>query len=275
MAVAFALVGGEASQPDRPRAKPPVSQPGEAPPVAAPAPAPRPPRPAPVVPVEEPEPAAEPEPTPEEPAPASSAPEEPSPEEPAPTPSPSPSPSPEPSAPAPEPTPSTEPTPPPEPTPTPSAEPPSPSAEPPAPVVYELSDLAYAGTGDGTGPELRPGESSWVWQRHGLAIGGQSYARGVTVHGQSSVTVDLNRACRAYDAVVGVDDLALGVGKVRFSVYADGAQVWTSPLLEGGAPGVPVHVDLTGRSTIRLVVEPHSVFDVLVLSDWAQSRFSC
>ncbi len=47
---------------------------------------------------------------------------------------------------------------------------------------------------------MRLGESSWVWQRYGLSIADRTYANGVSVHAQSSVTIDLNRSCTAYDA---------------------------------------------------------------------------
>jgi hypothetical protein len=42
---------------------------------------------------------------------------------------------------------------------------------------------------------------------------------------------------------------------VYFSVYADGVRLWRSGLVEGGDPAVPAQVNLTGRSTVRLVVE--------------------
>jgi hypothetical protein len=122
---------------------------------------------------------------------------------------------------------------------------------------------------------MRLGESSWVWQRHGVPIAGTRYAHGVTVHGRSSVTIDLNRECTSYRAVVGVDDMMLGLGRVTFSVYADGVRLWRSGTVRGGDPAVPVAVDLTGRRTVRLVVEPHSHFDDVTLADWAESRFSC
>jgi hypothetical protein len=135
--------------------------------------------------------------------------------------------------------------------------------------------LKYDVTGDHTKPEMRLGGSSWVWQRWGVSIAGQRYTHGVTVHGESSVTIDLNRSCSAYDALVGVDDLTLGLGQVSFSVYADGARLWQSPLVKGGEPAIPVHVNLTGRTTIRLAVEPHTRFDAVALADWAESKFQC
>ncbi|AXE86962.1 sigma-70 family RNA polymerase sigma factor [Streptomyces sp. Go-475] len=201
-------------------------------------------------------------------------------ETPAPTPSSRTTPAPPPTAaPAPAPTsppapPKPRPTPPPAPGPKPTPTP-TPTEAPPPPAVYQLSELSYDVSGDGTKPEIRIGASSWVWQRYGMSVADRRYAHGVTVHGSSSVTIDLNRSCSSYDAFVGVDDMTLGLGKVYFSVYADGARLWRSGLVEGGDPAVPVHVNLTGRSTVRLVVEPHSTLDTLMTADWAESKFTC
>ncbi|QNP71816.1 sigma-70 family RNA polymerase sigma factor [Streptomyces roseirectus] len=192
--------------------------------------------------------------------------------EPTPTPTPTPTPvpvKPVPVRPSPKPTPT--PTPAPTPTPTPT---PSPTPPPPAPAVYPLNELTYDTNGDGTGPEIRLFESSWVWQRDNLSIAGQPYS-GVTVRAGSSVTVDLNRTCTSYDALVGIDDSTLRLGQAHFAVYADGVRLWRSGLVKNGDAAVPVHVDLRGRKTVRLVVEPHTPFDELALVDWAESRFRC
>ncbi|MEW2404494.1 sigma-70 family RNA polymerase sigma factor [Streptomyces sp. NPDC046862] len=196
---------------------------------------------------------------------------------PAPTPTPTPSvapsrtPDPAPTKTSPSPTPA--PTSPASPTATP--EPPPPPTPPAPPVVFPLNELEYDVTGDGTRPEMRFAESSWVWQRYGVSIAGRTYPNGVTVHGQSSVTIDLNRRCTAYDALVGVDDLTRRLGKVSFSVYADGVRLWKSGMIKGVDQAVPVHVDLNGRRTVRLVVEPHNHLDVVALADWAEARFTC
>ncbi|MFF7145091.1 sigma-70 family RNA polymerase sigma factor [Streptomyces nodosus] len=191
---------------------------------------------------------------------------------PTPTPTSAPAPAPTsapPSSPAPTPTPS--PTPAPTPTPTASATP-----TPPAPAVYRWNELPYDLAGDGTGPEMRIGESTWVWQRWGMSIADRPYAYGVTVSGSSSVTIALNRPCEAFDALVGVDDLTTGRGRVRFSVYVDGVQVWRSPVIEDGRVAVPVHVGLGGDDrTVRLVVEPRVRHHGKTFADWAEARFSC
>ncbi|WP_416973553.1 sigma-70 family RNA polymerase sigma factor [Streptomyces sp. 4F14] len=245
-AVALALVGN-----DEPAKTPAAPPPSSAPVVrqevpASPSPSPSPSREA-------------PEPVAVAPVPSASASVKPSP--PAPQPAPV-VPRPTPSSPAPSPTPSAKPSPTPTPTP------------PRPPAVYPLNELAYNANGDGTNPEIRLFESSWVWQRDNLSIAGRSYS-GVTVRAGSSVTIDLNRTCTSYDALVGVDDTTLRLGQAYFAVYADGVRLWRSGLVKGGDPAVPVHVDLTGRKTVRLVVEPYTPFDELALVDWAESKFRC
>ncbi|MER6956063.1 sigma-70 family RNA polymerase sigma factor [Streptomyces sp. NPDC000618] len=248
--VAIALVGNDS----------PAEQPEARPPASAPAPVARP---------------EEPTPTPT-PTPTSAPAEEAEPEPPAIVPVAAPTPTPTPrSKPTPTPTPTPAPTPTPTPAPEPSPTPTPTPTPPPAPVVYQLSELAFDVRGDGTRPEIRLRGSSWVWQRNALSIADRQYAPGVTVHGHSSVTVDLNRKCTSYDAFVGVDDLMMKLGKVSFSVYADDNRLWSSGVIEGGDPAVPVHVNLSGRTSVRLVVEPHGHLDSVALADWAESRFTC
>ncbi|WP_179280860.1 NPCBM/NEW2 domain-containing protein, partial [Streptomyces sp. 2R] len=163
--------------------------------------------------------------------------------------------------------------PPPAPEPPPAPKPPPPA---PAPAVYQVSELSYSLLGDHTEPEVVLGQSSWIWQRSNVAIAGTRYAHGVTVHARSSVTIQLNRPCTRYQAMVGVDDLTMGLGAARFSVFdGNGARLWRSPVMKGGDPAVPVSVAIGGQSSIRLVVEPQGPLGGVALADWADSRISC
>ncbi|MEU2235954.1 sigma-70 family RNA polymerase sigma factor [Streptomyces vietnamensis] len=242
-----------------------------------PAAAPKPTQPV-VTPITPPKPAppAKPSPKPAPPAPPVTS------EPPAPTPPPPPKPTPTPKpTPPPAPKPTPKPTPKPSPKPTPKHEAPRPKPKPkpkPAPPsVYQVNELQYGVFGDGTKPEVSLSDSSWMWQRTGLSIGGTQYAHGVSVHAPSSLLIDLNRQCTSYDAIVGIDDLSaqLGVGGVRFSVYGDGKRLWRSQVVQAGDPPVPVHVDIAGRSSIRLVVEEHTPFGRAAVADWAESLISC
>ncbi|MEU5547007.1 sigma-70 family RNA polymerase sigma factor [Streptomyces sioyaensis] len=159
--------------------------------------------------------------------------------------------------------------------PAPSPTPPKPSPKPPLPALttYQLNELDHDFMGDGSKPEVRTG-SGWMWPRRAPAIGGTTYAHGVSVPALSSVTIDLNRPCTAYDAVVGVDDLSVRPGALRFSVYADGVRLWRSPTVRGTEAGVPVHLPLAGHRTLQLVTEPAGP-GAVALGDWAQSTISC
>ncbi|MFC9245041.1 sigma-70 family RNA polymerase sigma factor [Streptomyces sp. NPDC057136] len=246
----WALVGDDQPKPEpKPVAKPPVV--------------------APVVPTPEPPPKPRP---PAPPAPAAAL-------EPKPTPKPTPSPTP-PSSPSPSPEPPPKPTPPPPPPPSPKPTPKPPAPPPaPAPEVYQVSEMQYSAFGDHTEPEVVIGRSSWVWQRSGLSIGTRQYAHGVTVHAKSSVLIQLNRQCTRYEAMVGVDDLTMGLGALRFSVFnGDGARLWQSPVMRGNDRAVPVSIGIAGQERIRLVVEAAEAarpFDAVALADWAESRISC
>ncbi|WP_408990805.1 sigma-70 family RNA polymerase sigma factor [Streptomyces sp. 1268] len=247
----WALVGDDQPKPEpKPVAKPPAVAPA----VPAPEPPPPSPKPAPKPPAA---PAPPPAPSPSEPAPKPT---------PTPSPTPSPEPPPKPAPPAPSPPPSPKPTP----------KPPKPTPPPPAPEVYQVSELAYSVFGDHTEPEVAMGRSSWIWQRSNVSIASTRYAHGVTVHSRSSVTIELNRPCTRYEAMVGVDDMTLGLGAVRFSVFnGDGVRLWRSPVMEGGEPAVAVSVGIAGQSSIRLVVEPEGPMGGVALADWAESRISC
>ena len=156
---------------------------------------------------------------------------------------------------------------------------PRPRPAPPVPLAdYYVDALPYAGLGPAKGPSLRTGPGDGVWQRTGdIRIGGTSYARGITSTAPSSVPIDLNGQCREFDAYAGVDDMALGLGAVRFSVLDDatGRTLWSSGVVDGGAPAVSVRVNLSGVAAIRLVAVPADDSLVPDVADWADARFSC
>ncbi|MFJ2746326.1 sigma-70 family RNA polymerase sigma factor [Streptomyces sp. NPDC087440] len=239
----FAFAGDDAPIPPRVDAKPPVVKP------VTPTPPPPPPSP-----------------SPKPPAPKAPAPEPPASKPPAPTPKPKPVPTrakPRPKPPKP-------------PAPKPPVKPPKPKPVPKPPQGYPVAELAYSPMGDHTEPEVRIGESSAVWQRSGMSIGGVPQGDGISVPATSSVVIDLNRTCSTYDARVGVDDMTMGSGAVRFSVYGDGVLLWRSPVLRGGDAAVPVHVGIAGRKTLRLVTESvgGGASDA-AFADWAGSRIGC
>ncbi|SEG94593.1 RNA polymerase sigma factor, sigma-70 family [Actinacidiphila yanglinensis] len=243
VAFAFALTGGHEKAPAKPQAKPPATIPVTVAPPPPPSPAPKPARPKPV---------------PPPPAPAAAT----SPPEPSPTPTPKPKPAP------------------PRPTPTPVKPTPTPTPPPPAPIAYRVNSLPVGLLGQSADePTITPeGLGDWWWDRSDPTVDGTTYDHGITVHAPSTVTIALNRSCVSYDARAGIDDLVSPLVRtaVTFAVYADGTRLWSSGPIHPGDPAVPVHVGLTGRTSIQLVVTPSSgSFAFANLADWADSVITC
>ncbi|MEV7522723.1 sigma-70 family RNA polymerase sigma factor [Streptomyces sp. NPDC091371] len=249
--VVFALAGDDVEPQAQAKPTPTVAAPALPDAAAPPSPSPSPPaEPGPPArgPVP-PQPGAKPTPRP----PAAVAP-------PAPTPSSSPSPSPSPSPERPTPTP-----------------PPSkPPTQPKPAEAFALARLDYAAYGDHDGPELPARQSSWVWQRWGLRLGDRRFEHGITVNSHSSVQIKLNRQCTTFSARVGVDGLsALTNGQVRFSVYGDEQRLWRSDALGYEDGPASVNVSLSGRSSLRLVVERAGPGRLPTLASWADAVISC
>ncbi|UQX02168.1 sigma-70 family RNA polymerase sigma factor [Streptomyces sp. RerS4] len=162
------------------------------------------------------------------------------------------------------------------PSPTPSRAKPSPPPSPAPAEGFRLASLGHAPLGSHTGPEVETWRSSWVWQRWGLEVGGRRFAQGITVHSRSSVEITLNRQCASFSARAGVDGLSLLTdGRLRFSVYADGQRLWRSEALGYGDLPAAVAVPLTGRKSVRLVVEQVGQGHLPTLASWADAVISC
>ena len=87
-----------------------------------------------------------------------------------------------------------------------------------------------------------------------IRIGGREFTRGVGTHAVSELTLDLCGEALTFKAMVGVDDETKGRGSVEFQVIVDDGLAFSSGVLRGGQPPVPVSIDLTGASTLTLIV---------------------
>lgn len=163
------------------------------------------------------------------------------------------------------------------PSPSPKATPkPTPPPPPKAPEPFRLAALGQSAYGDHEDPEIRTWQSSWVWQRWGLKVGGQRFAQGITVGPRSSVEIALNRQCTNFSARVGVDGLAVHTdGEVVFSVYEDGQRLWQSRPMGYEDAAASVSVPLSGHKTLRLVVERAGGGRLPTLASWADAVISC
>lgn len=120
-------------------------------------------------------------------------------------------------------------------------------------------------------------------QGHPLLIGPKTYMRGLHFPSVGDVNVHLPGPGRSFDSVVGVDSNDLGYysnkgrGSVVASIVAGRKEVFRSPAIHEGMPGMPVHINLGGVTEFAMKlrhVGPRKPWDDpgWDQADWAQAR---
>jgi len=120
-----------------------------------------------------------------------------------------------------------------------------------------LSSLPWVSASNGYGPvekNMSNGEQN-AGDGRALKIGTRAYSSGLGVHAPSDLSYALDGRCQRLTAEVGIDAETQGKGRAAFQVWADGQKLYDSGLLTGQSPAIPVSVLLTGRKTLRLVVQ--------------------
>ncbi|HEX7899713.1 MAG TPA: NPCBM/NEW2 domain-containing protein [Planctomycetota bacterium] len=146
-------------------------------------------------------------------------------------------------------------------------------------VVY-LSDLAPKAVEEEAnyirGPKKLPSDLDYPFQRDRgakggpIVLGGVEHRKGLGVRAHSALTYPLNGAYRRFQAVVGLDAAAAGLGAVRVEVWIDDRKAAEHRFAKADAPR-PVDLDVAGAKDLRLVVTwaGHGMSD---FADWGSAR---
>jgi glucose/arabinose dehydrogenase len=153
------------------------------------------------------------------------------------------------------------------------------AATPPT-APANLSDLAYSAATNGWGPIEKNRSNGEIASNDGrpLSLAGKTYSSGLGVHASSSLSYPLSGQCRRFTAEVGLDDevdARSAAGSVVFQVFADGTKLFDSGVVRGNSPTQSVDIDVSGRSTLRLVVSDAGDGNVNDHADWAGARLNC
>ena len=92
------------------------------------------------------------------------------------------------------------------------------------------------------------------------------------MHSAARLTYNLDQPYKSFQAELAVDDSASGGGSVRFRVFVDGQEKFTSETIRGGMKPMPINVDLPGAKQLDLVVDYADRADVLDRADWLNAR---
>lgn len=138
-----------------------------------------------------------------------------------------------------------------------------------------VSDRAWSSATNGWGAverDLSNGEQA-TSDGGVQTVNGASYPKGVGTHADADVAIAVS-GCSRFTGVLGVDAEVNGQGSVVFSLVADGATLYTSPTVTTTSP-VPVDVDITGHTTLHLVVGDSGDGKNYDHADWAGARLAC
>jgi hypothetical protein len=105
-----------------------------------------------------------------------------------------------------------------------------------------------------------------------LRCDGRLYLKGIGVHSAARLTYALREPYRRFEAELGIDDFTAGGGSVRFRVLVDGREKFSSDVVRGRMPPMPVSIDLGGAKQLDLVVDYADRGDVLDHADWLHAR---
>jgi hypothetical protein len=149
--------------------------------------------------------------------------------------------------------------------------------------VY-LSDLTPVGTPiNGYGPYEKDKSNGENAAGDGipLSMGRVPYAKGLGVHANSELIFALNKQYATFSAAVGIDDELLTngcapnlPGSVVFQVFVDDVKVYDSGTLTVRSSAVDMSVDVTGKSTLRLVVGGAGDDLLCDHADWADAKLT-
>ncbi len=110
-----------------------------------------------------------------------------------------------------------------------------------------------------------------------LRHGGHVFSKGLGMHSTSRVAYDLDGQYRRFQAEVAVDDDAGLRGAVTVRVLFEDVQgqwqrAFESAVVRGGAPPLPIAVDVTGVKRMALIVDFAERGDLLDHADWLNAR---
>jgi hypothetical protein len=115
-------------------------------------------------------------------------------------------------------------------------------------------------------PMPAPGEPAWTFLRDktpdgpGFKLSGVSYARGLWIAPDVSLTYKLNAEYREFKAIIGVDDtIPLATSAVRLTIDADGRALFTGTVSRKDKPR-ELTLDVKNVKVMKIVVEPEGLF---------------
>jgi alpha-galactosidase len=108
-----------------------------------------------------------------------------------------------------------------------------------------------------------------------IKINGKTFEKGTSVCGATIALYNLGKKCSSFEAQIGVDDSAGTKGTVVFEVWTDNKKAYSSGIVKAGDDAKKIAVDLTGKQTMKLVVNNAGDTTEGDAADWAEAKTIC
>lgn len=145
----------------------------------------------------------------------------------------------------------------------------------PQPVIVYLTDITWHQVANGWGNAEANRSNGEKGDSDGntITLNGTTYEKGIGAHAASEITVDLTGDTYSkFQSDIGIDDEVGTKGSIVFQVWLDGAKTYESATLTGATDPVSVDVDVTGKSTLKLVITDAGDGNAYDHGDWAGAR---
>ncbi len=134
-------------------------------------------------------------------------------------------------------------------------------------IIHASQGFGTLGLNTAVVPSTRPGRK--------LSIGDVEYDRGLGMHAQGVVAIDLGGEFETFEAEVGLQAQASKTqGSVVFQVFVDDEQRFDSGVMKLDSPTNPVRVSVKGADELRLVVTDAGDSIVSDVANWANARLT-
>ncbi|EGD48130.1 Glycosyl hydrolase family 98 putative carbohydrate binding module [Ruminiclostridium papyrosolvens DSM 2782] len=136
---------------------------------------------------------------------------------------------------------------------------------------YFLSDYPY--NSSLTTAAFNPIRMDQSFNANSIRLNGNTYAKGIGTHANSTIVYDLKQNFNTFTAYVGVDnEVGSGNGSVKFIVKVDGVQKYQSPTLTASSTAQKVMVDITGAGKLELIADTADGSTSNDHADWAEAK---
>lgn len=147
-------------------------------------------------------------------------------------------------------------------------------------VTY-LSNLEPCSATNGWGPYEKDKSNGEYNPNDGnpITINGVTYAKGLGVHANSSITYNLNNNFGRFIADLGIDDEIGNInctgGTVRFEVYKNNVLAYQSGIITNSSNVIKLNLDVRNTNQLKIVVSDAGDGFCADHADWAGARLHC